>query len=226
VLWTERADGDQRQLEAGGHPPSPVPEHLVLKRLVQEHGAVVVAAMDPTPRAGGLLEPWTEGPRGAAPRGDALVAKGPGNCLAILTADCASVALATPEGVFAAVHVGWRGLLAGVVERTLTALSAVGASEVSAGIGPCIHPCCYRFEAPEVDLLAERYGEEVRALTSRGEPALDLPRAVHEALGRAGARVEIDVDTCTACQGDAFSFRARHDEERQALFVWLGEPAT
>jgi copper oxidase (laccase) domain-containing protein len=102
---------------------------------------------------------------------------------------------------------------------------ALGATEVSAGLGPCIHACCYRFKAPELDVLAQRYGEGVRAVTTLGEPALDLPHAVRCALAQGGAQLVVDLDRCTACGSDAFSYRARHDEARQALLVWR-EPAS
>ena len=49
---------------------------------------------------------------------DALVADSGGIAVCVLTADCAPLALASPEGVFAAVHAGWRGLVAGVVDAT------------------------------------------------------------------------------------------------------------
>src|ERR1039457_4835242 len=42
---------------------------------------------------------------------DALVTKLPGAPLAVFSADCALVGLASPEGVVGAVHAGWRGLL-------------------------------------------------------------------------------------------------------------------
>src|SRR3954462_3552610 len=45
--------------------------------------------------------------------GEALVAPRPGPALAILTADCAPIALVAGNGMYAAVHAGWRGLLSG-----------------------------------------------------------------------------------------------------------------
>ena len=52
----------------------------------------------------------------AVQTGDALVSADSTARLIVLTADCASIVLASPEGVFAAVHAGWRGLAAGVIE--------------------------------------------------------------------------------------------------------------
>src|SRR5674476_1670642 len=55
----------------------------------------------------------------------------------------AAIALASAEGVCSAVHAGWRGLAAGVVEAAVTAMRDLGASDVTASLGPCIHAPCY-----------------------------------------------------------------------------------
>ena len=222
AVWTNRSAGDQRTLGTAQGVPEAVPPGLAVRRVNQLHGADVVVD---TPVSGSSCE---SGPARAGarwPGADAIVSHDEGSCLAILTADCAAVALGSAEGVFGAVHVGWRGLVAGVVENAVGAMADLGASDVSAGLGPCIHPCCYRFEAPELDLLAGRYGQDVRTVTAREEPALDLPLAVRRALTLAGARVTVDIDRCTACGDDTFSYRARQDEQRQALLVWLDRAA-
>jgi copper oxidase (laccase) domain-containing protein len=130
------------------------------------------------------------------------------------------VALGSPEGIHGAVHVGWRGLVAGVVDRAVAAMTALGATAVVAGLGPTIHPCCYAFGPDDLDAVAAVAGDGVRSVTKAGTPALDLPAAVRARLAAAGAPVVVDVDVCTACGGDGFSFRARADDARQALFVW------
>ena len=51
---------------------------------------------------------------GECGEGDALVSRGGGLALSIVTADCVPVLLAGP-GAIAAAHAGWRGIAAGVV---------------------------------------------------------------------------------------------------------------
>ena len=206
--WTTRADGDLRAVGPGQTVPAALPTHARLRRLRQVHGAEVVVVGD------GVAD--TE----MALPGDALVSKGSGDVLAVLTADCAAVALASPDGVQAAVHVGWRGLLAGVVEQAVSTMTALGADDVEAGLGPCIGPCCYEFAGPALDDIARRYGPAVRGRTRTGAPALDLGVAVRAALSGTGARLVVDDARCTGCSADAWSFRVRGDEARQALFVW------
>ena len=171
-------------MDAGRLPP-PVPSGLAVHRLRQVHGAAVLVVDGPGPAGHGALAP---GGRRRAARGRRRGgAWGPGPCLAVLTADCAPVALGSPEGVHAAVHVGWRGLVAGVVEAAVDAMRALGASAVVAGLGPTIHPCCYAFGPADLDVVAAVAGAGVRAVTADGRPALDLPAAV----GRpSGARPE------------------------------------
>ena len=153
--------------------------------------------------------------------GDVLVTASPGAALAVLTADCAPVALASPEGVVAAVHAGWAGLVAGVVAAAVDAMGALGATRVEAALGPCIHAECYEFADADLMPLTRAFGPGVRRTTRTGAPSLDLPAAVRAALSAAGAVLVADEDVCTACDGDHYwSHRARRDVERQAVVVW------
>lgn len=204
-----------------GPSPAAVPAGLRVRRPRQVHAAGVVVVGAPAPSGSA---PWLTGPGGQPPEADAVVGVGPWWCLALLTADCAAVALASPEGVYGAVHVGWRGLAAGVVGRAVDTMAALGAGTVTAGLGPMIHPCCYEFAPADLDAAARSVGDEVRAVSARGAPAFDLPSGVRAALRSAGAELVVDADTCTACGPDAFSYRARRDDGRQALFVWCGDP--
>jgi copper oxidase (laccase) domain-containing protein len=152
--------------------------------------------------------------------GDGLVASAPSVCLAVLTADCASLALGSPEGVFGTVHAGWRGLVAGVVEEAVGAMRSLGASDVVGALGPCIHSGCYEFGEDDLDTVAVVYGDRVRSRTTTGRPALDLPAGVSAALAASGAAEVAGSSSCTACSDGYFSHRARGDTGRQALIVW------
>jgi YfiH family protein len=157
---------------------------------------------------------------GAGSRADAAVTAERGCALAVLTADCAPVALASPEGVLGAAHAGWAGLVAGVLPRTVEAMSALGASEVAAVVGPCIEAGCYEFGVDDLDKVASAVGPEVRACTGQGRPALDLVAGVRAALGRAGVgRVDV-MGVCTACSPGYWSWRVGRAQQRQAMVVW------
>jgi YfiH family protein len=141
--------------------------------------------------------------------------------LAIHTADCAPIALVADEGVIGAVHAGWRGLVAGVVEHTVETMRSLGAGEITAILGPCIHAPCYEFGAADLAVVAGLLGDEVRSTTADGRPALDLPKAARVALERAGVALLAGDAPCTACAGGYFSHRARQEAGRQAMVVWL-----
>lgn len=157
---------------------------------------------------------------------DAVVAVHPGVALCILTADCGSLALASPQGIFAAVHAGWRGLLDGVIEATVDQMRVRGATDIVGAIGPCIHVECYEFATSDLDLATSVYGEDLRGRTTDGLPALDLVAGMHAAMGACGVRAVGGTDACTSCGDGYYSHRARQDTGRQALLVWMGSPGS
>ena len=211
--FTGRAAGDMGHGGAYVHAVSP--EVAARRRAVldlpwtwrrQVHGDTVVTVASPG--------------EGAGSRADAAVTAESGCALAVLTADCAPVALASPEGVLGAAHAGWAGLLAGVLERTVDAMAGLGASTVAAVVGPCIEAGCYEFGPDDLDKVAAAVGPEVRARTRHGRPALDLAAGVRSCLGRAGVdRIDV-MGVCTACSPDHWSWRARREQQRQAMVVW------
>jgi hypothetical protein len=101
------------------------PDHLI--SLHQIHSADAVIADGP------LI--------GERPRADGVATRKPGLAVAALAADCAPVLLADPTTrTVAAAHAGWKGALAGVLERTITTMERLGAQRrrIVAAIGPCI----------------------------------------------------------------------------------------
>jgi copper oxidase (laccase) domain-containing protein len=155
----------------------------------------------------------------AGEEADAAVTDVPGCVLAVLTADCAPVVLVGERAVGVA-HAGWRGLLDGVLERTIEAMAALGDPPRRAHLGPCIRPGCYEFAGPERDLLVARFGPAVAATTAWGTPAVDLPGAVAVALGGLGVPLHDDAG-CTACDRRWYSHRARAEVERFATTAWV-----
>lgn len=177
-------------------------------RLRQQHGADVVVVASPGDRDGA--------------RADAAVTAAPGAVLTVRTADCAPVALVAREGVVAAVHAGWRGLAAGVVEAAAAAMRGLGGRDVSAYLGPCIHAGCYEFGSGPLAELAERLGPEVIGRTAWDTPAFDIPAAVRGALARSGVETIVEAGDCTACDaGNWYSHRARGESERHVLATWI-----
>jgi purine-nucleoside/S-methyl-5'-thioadenosine phosphorylase / adenosine deaminase len=129
----------------------------------------------------------------------------PGQGMLVLTADCLPVAIARANGAtpaLAVLHVGWRGLLDGIVENGVAAL---GAGRLKAAVGPGIGPCCYEVGPEVAEPYIARFGGEV--LAGRN---LDLWLAVALALKAAGVSEIERADLCTSCHRELF-FSHRRD---------------
>ena len=130
--------------------------------LRQVHGAKVAGFDRPLPASGHLPPQAGEGRGGdtiaeglsrklVEPEADAAIAHTPGVVLAILTADCLPILLCAEDGSeIGAVHAGWRGLAAGVIEACVGRMRARPANLI-AWLGPAIGPASYEV------------GDEVRA---------------------------------------------------------------
>jgi polyphenol oxidase len=136
---------------------------------------------------------------------DALVAFDPETAVGVRTADCVPILLAsTTAGSVAAVHAGWRGIVAGVIGATF----ALGSFDIAA-IGPCIGACCFEIGAD----VAEKLSPHV-VRRDEGRVFGDLRAAVRGQLGQHGvdpARID-DVQGCTKCDAVRF-FSHRRDGE-------------
>ena len=142
------------------------------------------------------------------PPGDALWTDEPGLALMLITADCLPVAVARTNGAGAALavlHVGWRGLLAGIAQA---ALRELGDGPLNAVIGPGIGPCCYEVGEEVAGPFRERYGAEVLH-----GPNLDMYASTEKALYAAGCTSVERVEMCTSCHPDLF-FSHRRDGAR------------
>jgi polyphenol oxidase len=128
----------------------------------------------------------------------------PGQGMMLVTADCLPVAIARRNGrpALAALHVGWRGLLEGIVENGAAALDG---GELTSAIGPGIGPCCYEVGPDVAEPFAVAFGAEVIA-----DGKLDLWRAAELALRRAGVAEVERTDLCTYCHPELF-FSHRRD---------------
>jgi YfiH family protein len=140
--------------------------------------------------------------------GDGLWTDTPGVPLLVFTADCLPVAVVRTKGgtpAIAALHVGRRGLLAGVVGA---AASCLGGGTLAAAVGPGIGPCCYEVGEEVAKPFRERFGEDVVR-----DGRLDLWTSVERALRAAGVASVHRTDVCTACNPELF-FSHRRDEGR------------
>ena len=97
----------------------------------------------------------------------------------------------------------------------------LGATDVTAWLGPCIRTRCYEFGAADLDEATDALGPSVRSTTAWGTPAFDVTAAVRASLASAGVHELCDTGVCTACSPVHFSHRARAEPGRQAALIWL-----
>ncbi|MEI8298912.1 MAG: peptidoglycan editing factor PgeF [Pseudomonadota bacterium] len=157
------------------------------------------------------------------PRADAAVAFEPGRVLAVLTADCLPVVFASRDGRRIGVaHAGWRGLVAGVLERTVAALG-VPAAELVAWLGPAIGMAAFEVgEEVRAAFVAAAPGDATRFVAnSRGRWQADLAELARARLERAGLVSIADAALCTYADPARFySHRRDPASGRQATLVW------
>jgi polyphenol oxidase len=151
-------------------------------------------------------------------KADALVSSDWHRAISVRTADCLPVLLCSGDGKFvAAVHAGWRGIVAGVIPAAVEKMMEIGelpAEGILAAIGPCIG-----FDAFEVDaeVLAEFekiFGQAAPiARTRNGKGKADLRRAAEMQLIGSGLRAgNVDsTDRCTVIHRDEFFSHRREN---------------
>ena len=77
---------------------------------------------------------------------DAAFSHRAGPICCVMTADCLPILLCHPDGgAIAAIHAGWRGLAAGIIQRTVTQLEAPN-WQLHAWLGPAISQTAYQVD--------------------------------------------------------------------------------
>jgi YfiH family protein len=182
-------------------------------------------------------------------RADASVTKTAGLLLAVQTADCVPILLVDPKNrAVAAVHAGWRGTLARIVEKTIGRMQmqfGSQASDLLAAIGPAIGGCCYEVGTEVAASFSGQFANAAEffdELRTGDEPnplqwlnmmppghqpppkkvLLDLRRANRSQLLAAGvpaANIFVS-DLCTGCRRDLlFSYRKEGAQSGRMMAV-------
>ncbi len=180
--------------------------------LQQVHGARVVrygsAAFDAGP-----------------PEADAIIGDTAGAICVVRTADCLPVLLCSRDGgEIAAVHGGWRGLAAGILEATLDAMSAP-AEELLAWFGPAISQPAFEV-GPEVRAAFTAHDPQAAsafAANDRGRWQGDLYALAAQRLRMAGVRDITGGGLCTYTDTERFySYRRDGTSGRMLSFIFRG----
>jgi polyphenol oxidase len=190
----------QRLRDQAGLPAEP-------QWLKQVHG-INVADLD---------APGTFGPA------DAAITRQPNRLCAILTADCLPLVFTSLSGDhIAAAHAGWRGLAAGVIEATVSALEEPP-ENLMVWLGPAIGPQHFEVGGEVRDALfkADPGAEQAFAANARGRYMADLYRLARSRLEGLGISRIYGGGHCTYADDERyFSHRRDGQSGRQATLIW------
>lgn len=141
---------------------------------------------------------------------DGMVTTDPSVVLMVGVADCAPVVLLGLGDVRAVgiLHVGWRGLVDGIIESGVAAMGRLGVTPDSLAtvIGPAIGVCCYPVGSAVVRRAAESDSSGLMR-SSAGLTSFDLVGASVAVLERLGVERVVRHGSCTAHNPDLFSRR-------------------
>src|SRR5579864_1236934 len=236
--WQDGADqpgGLNLGMKAGDDPAAVATNRARLLRLAgvgeaawleQIHGAGIVRAED------ALAQTRASG---TPTRADASVTDRPGTVCVVMVADCMPVLLCDEAGrAVGAAHAGWRGLAAGIVEKTaqrVADLAGEGTGALHAYLGPAIGRGAFEVGADVRDAFMNGVEAVQRDATAKGfVPRPEMPGKYFADLA-ALARIRLNQigimrvsggDICTVTQRERFySYRRDRETGRMAAMIWL-----
>jgi YfiH family protein len=182
----------------------------------------------------GVFDADHASPGTVQPEADAIVSRVAGSYVGIVTADCVPILAAAADGsAVAAIHAGWRGLAAGVIERGLGALRArTGDTPILCAVGPAARACCYEIDEPVRRALTDRHGDRLDGClepSRSGHYRLDLSGLATRALEQDGVEIThigISHRVCTICDGLRFESFRRDGADSGRLRHFIGALAT
>ena len=168
------------------------------------------------------------------PSADASVTSTPGRVLAIMTADCLPVLLASSDGkVVGAAHAGWRGLAAGVIEQTVALMRAKQSNgekaqaEIIAYLGPAIGPHAFEVGSEVRDIFMTQNPASAACfeqLQEKGKYLADIYGLACLRLNALGIENIEGGGECTLQDPDYFSYRRDQQTGRMGSFIWIETP--
>ena len=152
---------------------------------------------------------------------DSLFSSTSNLALGVLTADCLPIALSKKDGSeFAMLHAGWKGLLSGVIESTLTSFTK-GCSDVSAWIGPSISLKNYEVGNDLYESFMNKDDGSESNFIEKGHDKWLF--SLHGEAKRILGKYDINVDFSSECTFESeslFSYRRDQTENRILSIIW------
>ncbi len=139
----------------------------------------------------------------------------------VMTADCLPLLMTANDGSkIAAVHAGWRGLLAGVIEHTVAALNT---THIMVWMGPAIGPHCFEVGEDVRRAFMHKSAEFAQAFSphAQNKYLLDIYRLARQILEKQGVNKIFGGNYCTLSDEEKFfSYRRDGVTGRMASLIW------
>jgi YfiH family protein len=163
---------------------------------------------------------------GTSPTADAAYSLEAGVVCAVLTADCLPVLLSDTAGeCVAAIHAGWRGLVAGVVEQAARATGRSG-DALLAWLGPAIGPSAFQVgeEVRDSFMAHDQAAAGAFRQGTDGRWVADLYQLARQRLADCGVTAVYGGEYCSFTDPERFySYRRDGVTGRMATLIWLEE---
>ena len=152
---------------------------------------------------------------------DASYTNKKGVVCAVLTADCLPLLLCSADGNgVAAIHAGWRGLLSGVIENTVTTMRE---DNFIAWLGPAIGADCFEVGGEVRDAFIEKSPAFAQAFRKQAKDKwlADIYRLARITLAGVGVEQVYGGGGCTMTDSERFfSYRRDGKTGRMASLIW------
>jgi polyphenol oxidase len=178
-----------------------------------------------------ILHVRSDTPRKELMNTDALVTDERGVCIAVMSADCVPILLYDKRHeVVAAVHSGWRGTVARILEKTLHHLReqfGTQGVDLLAGIGPSVSQDSYEVGEEVIHNVKKNFTDSASLLIEQpqNKAMLDLWKANKIQLLEFGVpetQIEIS-DLCTVKNNEHFFSARKGDAGRFAAGIMLAK---
>lgn len=163
-----------------------------------------------------------EAEKGESKKGDAIYTNDPNKLVSVYTADCIPLLLYARDINFvAAIHAGWRGALAGVIQSAISKLIEKGSMPINiiAAIGLCIRQESYEFGQDTIDLFLQKDRSNQQFFNSS---KADIPAYCKHQLISLGVKNIDDLRINTYTESSRFFSYRRYSHENHTTHIGYG----
>lgn len=146
-----------------------------------------------------------------AHEGDFLITKEKLIGLGVMTADCLPICIYDPyQKVSAVIHAGWRGAVAGIVQKAITAIQTEYPENLMVFFGPAAKSCCYQVQEDMIQHLPINHLQHTYLFKQDDHWYFDNATYIKHIITQMGVtqkNIILNYHRCTICNTEFFSHR-------------------